>query len=546
MSGSTSNRLLEWVQTYRPMLAPGVVFDLINHLYLIDIYRCTAKHMVLISGSQMGKSSYGMDRALHMCAERKGNTFYMMPTDADISDFSSTRFDPALEVSPYLRGKVVGADANDKRGVDRIMTKRIGDNYLVLRGSRVDKEGHARQLKSVPADLVVGDEVDEMDDRAPEIVRKRLGHSRYKEELWLSTPTFPGVGIDLMWSESDQREWFVPCPHCGRRQELTIEKVVYEWDELKRPVAWHGMDEDRAWVACDHCGKELNRLAKGEWVATYPGRDVVGFRPHKLFSAQNEIIYIVKGLQTTNEDKRKEIYNQDLGQPHIPIGGKLEDADLDSCGRDYGPASSWSGKSVLGADIGAMIHVVIRDKAPSGQARRQLFAGEVSSFDDIGRLMNRYHVETAVIDIRPEMKAARAFQASMPKGRVWVCDYVLDRTSPEPVIWVEEGDNAGLVRADRSRTLDETIGRFLEKTNTLPGNARAISDYYAHLKALTRVQVEDSRTGNKVVRYVGSKADHYLHAENYATIATMGAPRPRTGGTGVVVIGSAKNNWIQA
>jgi hypothetical protein len=539
------NRLLKWVTSFRANLSPGVVFDLAEHMYLMDIYRCKAKHIVLCKAGQMGLSEYAMNRALYMCAEKKGNVFYVMPTDDDISDFSSIRFDPALEASPYLQKLVVGADnTSGKRGVDRITTKRIGDNYLVLRGGRVDEQGHARQLKSVPADLVIGDEVDEMDDRVPDIARKRYGHSRFKEEIWISTPTFPGVGIDLMYSESDQREWHVPCPHCGKWQPLTLDKVVVEWDDLRRPLAWHGMDEKRAWVACEYCHKELNRLAKGEWVATFPDREVAGFRPHKLFSAQNEIIYIIRGLQTANEDKRKEIYNQDMGEGYTPPGGKLEDETIMACARDYAHTKAWTNKAVLGADVGAMIHVVIRDKVDRAGHRRQLFAGEVASFDDVGHLANQYNVETGVIDIRPESRAAREFQATLAKNRIWVCDYVLDKNSVEPVVWIEEGPDAGLVKADRSRTLDETMARFFDQSNTLPGNIKSITDYFAHLKALTRVQTQDKRTGNNVVRYVGRKADHYLHAENYATIASMGAPKPRHG-VPVVVVGSAKNNWLQ-
>lgn len=544
MAVTFDNRLLRWVTTYRAMLSPGVVFDLSDHLYLMDIYRCTAKNIVLCKAGQMGLSEYAMNRALYMCSEKKGNVFYVMPTDDDISDFASIRFDPALEASAYLRNLVTGADVSGKRGVDRITTKRIGDNYLVMRGGRVDDTGHARQLKSVPADLVVGDEVDEMDDRVPDIARKRLGHSRHKEEIWISTPTFPGVGIDQMYVDSDQREWHVPCPHCGRSQQLTLDKVVIEWDDLKRPLAWHGMKENRAWVACEHCGKELDRLARGEWVATFPERETAGFRPHKLFSAQNEIIYIIRGLQTANEDKRKEIYNQDMGEGYSPVGGKLDDADIMACARDYSPVKSWTTKTALGADVGAMIHVVIRDKADKSGLRRQLFVGEVSSFDDVGNLMTRYNVETGVVDIRPEMRTARTFQASLAKNRVWVCDYVLDKSSIDPVVWIEDGPDAGLVKADRSRTLDETMARFFDKSNTLPGNIRTINDYFTHLKALTRVQTQDKRTGNNVVRYVGRKADHYLHAENYCTIASMGAPKPRYG-VPVVVVGAAKNNWLQ-
>ena len=49
-----------------------------------------------------------------------------------------------------------------------------------------------------------------------ELARKRLGHSSYGWELALSTPTFPGYGIDAAFMETDQRFWLLKCAEMQR------------------------------------------------------------------------------------------------------------------------------------------------------------------------------------------------------------------------------------------------------------------------------------------------------------------------------------------
>ena len=129
---------------------------------------------------------------------------------------------------------------------------------------------------------------------------------------------------------------------------VTVDQLVTEWDGLGRPVRWHGQaavqnphpsptphpsplpkereqEGDRAWLACRRCGAELDRLQRGAWVATWPGRAVTGYKVTKLFSAQFDLMELIRGLHSTNEDRRMQVYNQDLAEPYSPRGGQLTD-----------------------------------------------------------------------------------------------------------------------------------------------------------------------------------------------------------------------------
>jgi hypothetical protein len=526
--------LLTWTILRRPMLKPGMAFDLAQHSHLADIYRCTARSMVVHKASQMGASEFLVSYALHAADERLATVLYIFPTETHVSDFSAARIGPAIESSVYLDGIVVdggaGQDTSGRksRGADRVTLKRVRDRFLYLRGAQISKNGMAPQLKSIDADVIILDELDEMDPRAAGIAEKRLGHSLLGEQRKVSTPTFPGYGIHAEWLVSDMREWHVLCQHCGERQAMTINQVVLEWDELGRPRRWNG-DQGHAWVGCIKCGAELDRTGPGEWVATFPEREKAGFHLTKLFSSRVNLIEIVRALDTVDETKRREAYNQDLGEPYTPRGGQLTDETLDKCRRSYAHGPQRAEKTVLGADVGKVLHVVIRGPQHGENGERpQRFAGEVESFEELGRMVKMFNVERVVIDALPETRKAREFQANHRPGLVWLAYYVAQKTGTrkaDPAQW--DADN-GVVNLDRTRTMDSTMARFVEGENTLPGYARDVRDYYNHLKAEVRI-LEDGPGGEKVAVFRENGADHLAHAENYCTVASWQPPIKRAG-----------------
>lgn len=478
---------------------------------------------------QMGLSEYAVSYAMHAADARKATVLYVFPTNEHVSDFSSARIGPAIEASPYLGSIVIdgGGEGGDekKRGADRVTLKRIGNRFIYLRGAKVQNNGSAPQLKSIDADVLVLDEVDEMDPRALPIAEKRLGHSDIGEIRYISTPTYAGYGIHAEWLKSDQREWHVQCAACGEWQPLTINQAVIEWDQLGRPVRWHGQAAGRAFLACRRCAAAINRLGAGRWIAARPGIETVGFHFTKLFSRAVSLDTLIESLQTVDETKRKETYNQDLGETYTPRGGQITDEVLDECRRDYAHGPRHKEGTVMGADVGKVIHAVIRgDMDPETGERPQYWAGEIDTFDELIEMMHRYNVVSLVIDALPETTMCRQVQAAFRPGTVYLAYYNQNKLGSkqiEPIGWdVEEG----VVNLDRTRTLDQTFALVTSGLNTLPAHARDVKDYYAHLKAPVRV-IEDGPGGVKVARYVESGPDHLAHAENYCRIA-YSAPRP--------------------
>src|SRR5690606_36161079 len=85
------------------------------------------------------------------------------------------------------------------------------------------------------------------------------------KRLYISTPGIEGVSrIKQLYQASDQRRYYVPCPHCGHEQPL-------EWAGLH----WNP-DGTQCWYVCRECGACIDEHHKtqmiraGRWVAENP------------------------------------------------------------------------------------------------------------------------------------------------------------------------------------------------------------------------------------------------------------------------------------
>lgn len=517
--------LLRWTMTNRSFLAPSRPFDLETHRFLAAIYQDTHPHIVLCKASQMGLSEYSVSYALWTADQRDGTVLYIFPTNDHVSDFSTARLGPAIEVSPYLKEIIEGDQtATSKRTsrsrTNRVTLRRVRNRFLYFRGARVKPDGQAPQLKSIDADVVILDEWDEMDPRAPVIAQKRLGHSSIGEIRSISTPTYPNFGIHSEFLKSDQHHFFFKCQTCNHWMTPTINNIVTEWDALHMPFSWHGGPHS-AHVACPKCSSEISRFEpQAEWVAKYPSRSTRGYHIPKLISPRINALGIVRSLQTVKEVEMKEAYNQDLGLPYEPHGSKLTLSNIRNCSDKYLHGEVLGEQTFMGIDVGRILHVVIRAKLPNGTTI-QRFAGEVR-WDDLIPLYHRFDVRSCVIDALPETTRARQFQADLPRGTVWIAYYSHQKIGSKrekPEIW---NWRDLVVSLDRTRTLDNTFGAFHRSIALLPANILEIPRYSEHLTSVVR-QSGQNAIGEAVTSYVSSGDDHFAHAENYCFIS-MSSP----------------------
>ena len=359
---------------------------------------------------------------------------------------------------------------------------------------------------TIDADLVILDEVDAMDEWVLSLALKRLGSSSLGWVRAVSTPTIPEAGINSLFLQSDQRYYFLPCPSCGLKQRLT-------WED--------NVDVDDPEVICSRCRTPMDIWAQGEWVPAHPNNSHWhGYHVSKLYSPMASIRAMVHASTSPGISEVQEFYRSDLGQVYIPPGGSLTIAHLDACRQNYTLPEGSKEPTSMGIDVGAKLHVVIREQLDEDQVGKALFIGIVSELSDFDALMARYNVKACLIDALPEMRLAREFQ-ERHNTVVWRA-YYDRRQGDHEKDW---GDKA--YHINRTLAIDETMQLFRRSQLPLPSNARdlggrisgGIGEYYRQMTALQRTLDQDDE-GNWSSRYVdNNKADHFAHAEVYCRLA---------------------------
>ncbi len=477
---------------------------------LQDLYSDAHRFIVVQKAAQVFATEYMINGAIWVADTGQGSNgtaLYVMPTQAQVNDFSQARVDRAIGESAYLHDRTAPPPPS-RPGPSRQALKKIGDGYVYFRG------GDAKQLISVPADAVYLDEFDLMSPEVLPRAMQRLGASTLGLVRVASTPRFPEAGVNALFLDSDQRYYFLKCPACGLTQRL-------EWD--------HNVDQKRGVLVCrsQQCRRPLDLWAPGGWEATAPGNERHGYNINRLYSPLANIPQLIYESQETTPAAMQEFQNSVLGQTFVPPGGKLSFADLDACRREYTlPQEQWADLTDMGVDVGTKLHTIIRTHGAPDAPSRLLFAGEVDSFDDLDRLMKRFNVDRVVIDAQPEGHGAREFARRYPY-KVWVSYY--DRDHGDHVWERRQGELVNTVHVNRTDALEAMFERVRAGKVELPQNARHLGgrvrdgfgEYYREMTALNRVLEENARE-NWVGRYVnGGKADHYAHGEAYCLLANQ-------------------------
>ncbi|UCV26782.1 phage terminase large subunit family protein [Ferribacterium limneticum] len=246
----------------------GRKFSFKDHEYQEKILRDNSQEKVVKKAAQMGLSEIFARLALAKSVLVNGfSTIYTLPAATAAQNFMKTRIDPVIDSSEYLRDAVSG-------DIDNSSMKQFGDSFLYLKGAQVD-----RQAISVPADLLINDEVDNSSQEVMTLYESRLNHSSYAEKIKLSTPSIPDFGIDLLFKESRQHFNLCKCNHCGHwffpqyYENVVIPDFNRDLDRItKGDFRSHSFRWQEAYVACPECWKPVDLgPANREWVVKNPG-----------------------------------------------------------------------------------------------------------------------------------------------------------------------------------------------------------------------------------------------------------------------------------
>ena len=463
----------------------------------------TSSRVVIMKAAQMGVTEIGMTRAMHAVDALGMPVLYLFPTADDVSDFSAGRFDPMLEDSPAL--------AELFTDVSNVGLKRAGSTCLYLRDSRSPS-----QIKSIPVAALVLDEFDEMQERSVALARKRLTGHADTWELDLSTPTYPGVGIAAEYEQSDQHEWWIPCPHCGEFQVLDFAVNV----QLGPDEGWKGSE----WI-CSEChetwtnDERLDAIDLGEWRPRNPDATIRGYHISQLYSpalGDREVTgaeaiareFVVEANKSV--EHLTDFYNSVLGLAWEPEGLKITPGAVRDCVGSYAELDRHPGPAFLGIDVGTFLHFQVW--VPGDGGPRAIKVGK-TDWAGVDLLMVAYNVEVCVIDAMPERQKAHEFRDRWP-GTVYLAFYpAAEHMAGQMLQW---NDDNGTVNLHRSGISDTLARRIVDRAISFPRELTL--EAIRHMSNVYRA-LEEGPDGRLRAKWKHRGPDHTFHAGNYAEAA---------------------------
>jgi hypothetical protein len=222
---------------------------------------------------------------------------------------------------------------------------------------------------------------------------------------------------------------------------------------------------------------------------------------------------ILKAFNDPPNRNLAEVYNSKLAQAYISAENRLTVNDVyANCGQEVMQTQD-RGPCAMGIDVGKVLHVVVGFK-PREKVLEICYLARVSSFNDLHDIAKRFNVRRAVIDMEPEIRKAREFQAAEPYP-VFLCDYVNSPWAGPK--WDEENKTVKVYRTEICDEIHDLVSRG--ERLILPRRCEEVEEYAREMSSIAKVLEEDPETGSREYRYRKLGDDHFFHATGYFSLA---------------------------
>jgi phage terminase large subunit GpA-like protein len=306
--------------------------------------------VVVKSSAQVGKSEVLLNVIGFHIQHDPAPILGLQPTLEMAEAFAKDRLAHMLRDSPGLSGLV--ADPRSRDSGNTILHKQFPGGHITLAGANSPSS-----LASRPVRVVLCDEVDryppsagaEGDPVSLAVARTKTFWNR--KVILTSTPTIKsGSRIDAAYRESDQRRFYVPCPHCSNIQPLEWERVKFSEDE-----------PEKAAYACAECGalwadgERVAAVSRGEWRAHAPFNGVAGFHINELYSpwvsvADTARAY-VDARRSGSAERMRAFTNVSLGEVYEDEGEHPEEGSLMARGEKWEAMPDGVLLTTIGVDV---------------------------------------------------------------------------------------------------------------------------------------------------------------------------------------------------
>lgn len=281
----------EWADKFRILPAKGAAepgpFRTSRTPYLREIMDCLSPHspiqrIIFQKSSQVGGTEMGLNWLGCIIHMHPAPVMIVQPTIELAERFSKQRVQPMIDETPELKTLIAPSRTRDSG--NSILLKEFRGGILVMAGSNSGVSLRQMPVKYLFCDEPSGYEPDASGEGDPiSLAEKRTQTFGVRAKVFLnSTPKLKGTcRIEFEYEKTDQRKYFVPCPHCGEMQHLKFKNL--KWDE-GRPETVHYVCEKNGCIVEEF--HKTRMLAAGEWRGTaHCSNDKVrGYHINALYS----------------------------------------------------------------------------------------------------------------------------------------------------------------------------------------------------------------------------------------------------------------------
>lgn len=509
----------------------GKPMSFTNMPYLAPMYRDIPKQkeVAIRKAVQTGLSEFFICMTLYHSGWLGKIVAYILPTFSVRDRFVNQRINKVIMgVKEYRDLLPRGKDLGNNR------MKRLGSGSVLFLGSNTTGD-----FVEFSADTIIVDEIDQCDEDNLSKAKDRIRASSDPRIFRLGNPTLPTVGISKIYNTTDQRLWFTKCPHCNEWQNLDwFQNIVRkndlgDWIPRDMVAAKHvilgKIDTFKETIqpTCRKCERPFPRQLTGEWVGKYPSRDTTGYSMSRLDILDQSLrdLYIEWILSQGNTSKISTFYTSVLGMPFEYAGARITSEMLANCYGDYcidyGGNDDYKDELMsMGIDVGSLLHVTIsKSIRKDDEVQRQtVLIMTVKNFSELQDLIERFHVDTVVIDSMPETRKAQELRDWGTNNGiyVWLCKFYPTARVGNEKYGRKLDWRTKTVTVDRTQIMDATFDDIRFTKRELPEDVATILGYHDQMKAPVRVLDERK---SRIVWAEGNAPDHFRLCDVYDKIA---------------------------
>jgi hypothetical protein len=345
----------------------------------------------ILKATQIGMTTLaGFGQSLWETGVFGRNVGYFLPTERMAREVLGERLRHALDEGSSLDIGVTSSEGIARFGEGRIYVRGLTTIHSAL---------------SVPLDINLYDEVDDLNPDHFLWARQRLDASPYAREIAFACGRFPAEGMDARFQCGTQHHWHVRCPACGYAD--TVPELAFP-DCVARKNGVHTL-------VCTRCDADLD-VGNGQWVAHYPKRHTTSFRVSALSVPALSLDRIMSEWEAALREHRlmAPFRCSKLALPDAAERQALSAEDLaNACeSADRVPVPPL----FVGVDTGDWCHLAAAESVDNAIVYRVFdrVPGE-ALVERLAALNARHSLAGILIDQRPEGSLARAVCRQFPR-----------------------------------------------------------------------------------------------------------------------------------